>query len=53
MRLYYMTSLETAVNYILPERRMRIAQFSGLNDPFELMSVRLDGQVGRQVFRAL
>jgi len=53
MRLYYMTSLETAVTHILPERRMRIAQFQGLNDPFELMSVRLDGQEGRKIFKAL
>ncbi|MYM66243.1 DUF2971 domain-containing protein [Pseudoduganella sp. FT55W] len=53
MRLYYMTSLDTAVEYILPERRLRLAQFEKLNDPFELMSVRLEGPKGRAAYRIL
>ena len=53
MRLYYMTSLETAVNHILPERRMRLSQFARLNDPFELMSFDQGGAEERYVFRML
>jgi hypothetical protein len=41
MRLYYMTNLETAINHILPEKRMRLAQFDRLNDPFELLSAHM------------
>jgi hypothetical protein len=53
MRLYHMTSFEAAVNFILPERRMRLSRFHRLNDPFELMSLKLDGPMGRRVFKAL
>lgn len=42
MRLYYMTSFETATDYILKERRIRFGQFDNLNDPFELMSPSMD-----------
>ncbi|MQA37841.1 DUF2971 domain-containing protein [Rugamonas aquatica] len=47
MRVYYMTSYETATQYILPEHRMRLSRFDKLNDPFELHSVRVEGKRGR------
>lgn len=53
MRLYYMTSLETAVNHILPEKRMRLSQFARLNDPFELMSFNQGGAEERHIFKML
>lgn len=53
MRLYYMTSFDTATRFILPEKRMRISQFDRLNDPFELMSVRMEGKHERFVFKLL
>jgi hypothetical protein len=53
MRLYYMTQLETAIEHILPERRMRIAQFDQLNDPFELLSAKMGGANERIVFKRL
>jgi hypothetical protein len=53
MRLYYMTSLDTAVKYILPEKRMRLSQFARLNDPFELMSFNEGGAEERYVFKKL
>jgi hypothetical protein len=53
MRLYYMTNLETAVDHILPERRMRLAQFDRLNDPFELMSADIGSPEERYVFKYL
>jgi hypothetical protein len=53
MRLYYMTKLETATRYILPEKRMRLSRFHRLNDPFELMSLKLDGPNSRKAFKAL
>jgi hypothetical protein len=53
MRLYYMTSFDTATRFILPEKRMRISQFDRLNDPFELLSVRMDGKHERFVFKLL
>lgn len=36
MRVYYMTSLEIALKYILLEQRMKVSRFADLNDPFEL-----------------
>lgn len=48
MRLYYMTSFETATKHILTERRMRFGQFGSLNDPFELMSPSMDNPAHRQ-----
>jgi hypothetical protein len=48
-----MTKLETAMKYILPERRMRLSRFDALNDPFELMSMRFDGPRGRAAYRIL
>jgi hypothetical protein len=53
MRLYYMTSYDTATKYILPEHRMRLSQFDRLNDPFELRSVRLEEKKGREAYKAL
>ncbi|MDP3670835.1 MAG: DUF2971 domain-containing protein [Telluria sp.] len=53
MRLYYMTSFDTATRYILSEKRMRISQFDRLNDPFELLSIRMNGKHERYVFKLL
>lgn len=53
MRLYYMTSFDTATRFILPEKRMRISQFERQNDPFELLSVRMEGKHERYVFKML
>jgi hypothetical protein len=53
MRLYYMTSLETAINYILPEQRMRLARLDKLNDPFELLSAQVQEKPDRLVFKTL
>ena len=53
MRLYYMTSLRTAVEHILPEKRMRLGKFARLNDPFELMSFNLGGAEERFIFKKL
>jgi hypothetical protein len=53
MRLYYMTSLDTAVGHILPERRMRLSRFARLNDPFELMSFNQRGAEERYIFKKL
>lgn len=53
MRLYYMTALDTAVKYILPEKRMRLSQFARLNDPFELMSFHQGGAEERYIFKML
>jgi hypothetical protein len=53
MRLYYMTRFDTATRFILPEKRMRISQFDRLNDPFELLSVRMEGKHERFVFKLL
>ena len=53
MRLYYMTSLDVAIEHILPERRMRLARFDQLNDPFELMSASIAGNEERLVLKYL
>lgn len=53
MRLYYMTSIEVAVKYILPERRMRLGTFDRLNDPFELLCARMSDGDTRYVFKLL
>jgi len=53
MRLYYMTTLETAVKYILPERRMRLSRFERLNDPFELMFASTADKDDRPIFKKL
>jgi hypothetical protein len=53
MRPYYMTSHEIAVNYILPEKRMKLSRFHELNDPFELKPHALDDKVLRQFMNLL
>ena len=53
MRLYYLTSLETAVQYILPEKRMRLGRFSRLNAPFDLLSFNQGGAHERYIFKML
>lgn len=53
MRLYYMTKLSTAVEHILPERRMKLGQFDKLNDPFELMCTHIGDSNHRLVSTAL
>lgn len=50
MRVYYMTTFETAADHILPERRLRIGQLGKLNDPFELLSIRLTDATERKIF---
>ena len=52
MRLYYMTSLDIAIDHILPEKRLRIARFDSLNDPFELHGVDM-GSDGAHVKKTL
>lgn len=39
MRLYYMTSLHTLENFILPYNRIRVSTFDTVNDPFELLAM--------------
>jgi hypothetical protein len=53
MRLYYMTSLKTAAEYILPERRMRCGRLGKLNDPFELRCFNFGAKEERALFRPL
>lgn len=53
MRLYHMTSFDTATRFILPEKRMRLSRFHKLNDPFELMSWKLEGTVGRKMMKTV
>ena len=52
MRLYYMTSYEVAL-IILRERRMRLARFDRLNDPFELLSTSIADREVRYVMKYL
>jgi hypothetical protein len=53
MRLYYMTSLDTLEQFILPEMRIRASTFDKVNDPFELLCARQTDQEGRRHFAAL
>lgn len=53
MRLYHMTTFDTAVKFILPERRMRLSRLDKLNDPFELRSLKLEGTRAKRIFAAL
>ena len=53
MRLYYMTSLETLEQYILPELRIRLSTFDTVNDPFELLGVQQSDQKSRRHFAGL
>lgn len=49
-RLYYMTSLETLEQFILPEMRIRLSTFDTVNDPFELLALRHSGREERRRF---
>lgn len=53
MRLYHMTSVDVAVDHILPERRMRLGRFDRLNDPFELLGASLNGDDERLIYKKL
>lgn len=53
MRLYHMTDLKTATDFILPEKRMRLSRFDTLNDPFELMSLRVVGPDARKTLKSV
>ena len=53
MRLYYMTTLETLEQYILPEQRIRLSTFDTVNDPFELLGIRQEGKKARRHFDRL
>lgn len=53
MRLYYMTTLETLEQFVLPELRIRVSTFDRVNDPFELLGARQTDRDGRRHFAAL
>jgi hypothetical protein len=53
MRVYYMTSHKTAVEHILPERRLKLSLFHELNDPFELQPHSLADKDLRRINRTL
>lgn len=53
MRLYYMTSLETLEDYILPHARIRVSTFDKVNDPFELFAISQSNKESRQKFNWL
>lgn len=50
MRLYYMTTLETLEQHILPELRIRLSTFDTVNDPFELLAMTQGGEKQRRHF---
>lgn len=52
MRVYYMTSIEVALKYILLEQRMKVSRFRDLNDPFELACHDAGHRGARQRTRA-
>lgn len=53
MRLYYMTTLETLEAHILPSNRIKVSTFDKVNDPFELLCVRLADKGRRRQYRML
>ena len=53
MRLYYMTSLGTLDQHILPELRIRLSTFDTVNDPFELLCMRQGTKNVRKVMADL
>lgn len=53
MRLYYMTTLETLENHILPDLRIRLSTFDKVNDPFELLGIRHETKKARRHFESL
>lgn len=50
MRVYYLTGAQWALSN-LAMRRIKIARFAELNDPFELLSVDLADRDHRRTFR--
>jgi hypothetical protein len=50
MRVFYMTSTKWA-NVILKERRLKLARFGELNDPFELSLIDNRPHATRRVVR--
>jgi hypothetical protein len=52
MRLYYMTSLDIGL-IILRERRMKMALYGDLNDPFELLAHALGDNLMHQAHKVL
>ena len=50
MRLYYMTTLDTFEQFILPEQQIRISTFNKVNDPFELLGAIKNGKRGHRDF---
>jgi hypothetical protein len=50
MRLYYMTSLETLEDHVLPHARIRVSTFDKVNDPFELFAISQSNKTSRQKF---
>jgi Protein of unknown function (DUF2971) len=53
MRLYYMTTLETLEQFVLPELRIRVSTFDRVNDPFELLGMSQTNRDSRRHFAAL
>jgi hypothetical protein len=53
MRLYYMTSLETLEEHVLPHARIRLSTFDKVNDPFELLAMSQNDKKSRRKFRWL
>jgi hypothetical protein len=53
MRLYYLTTSDTAVEHILPERRLKLSRFDDLNDPFELLAYAIGEQNMRRAVKAM
>jgi len=51
MRVYYLTGAQFALSN-LALRRIKIARFEGLNDPFELFGVGVGNKEHRKAFRA-
>lgn len=53
MRLYYMTHLERAEKYILPEWRMKLSTFDKVNDPFELLCAAQSDRTNKHILKIL
>jgi hypothetical protein len=53
LRLYYLTTAETALKYILPERRLKLSRFNELNDPFELLAYSIGEKDMRRAVKAM
>lgn len=53
MLLYYMTSLDTLEEHVLPHARIRLSTFDKVNDPFELLAMSQNNKKSRRNFRWL